>query len=155
MNNRVAALVIAIGASLVACDAERVYETNTEVPEGAWEASEPVSFSVPIVDTLRAHNLFINVRNTADYPYRNLIVFVQREAPSGALERDTIECMLADSRGKWIGSGLGDIASLSIWFDRGVRFRESGTYTYTFEHAMRDQSLPGIIDVGLRVARSE
>jgi gliding motility-associated lipoprotein GldH len=137
------------------CDPGRVYEKNIKIPDGIWKADEPVRFEVTVEDTVSAHNLYINVRNTSLYPMSNLYLFVTTTAPSGHGVKDTVEITLADEKGKWLGSGLGDIWDLQQPYKQNVRFAQRGKYTFVFEQAMRTEHLPFIIDVGLRVEKAE
>ena len=75
--------------------------------------------------------------------------------PSGKMERDTIECLLADITGKWYGDHAGDVVDNKIWFKTDYQFSELGTYRFTFEQAMREESLTEIIDFGLRIEQKK
>ena len=82
-------------------------------------------------------------------------LFPQLDDPlGGAYARDTIECILADNSGKWLGEGSGDIWDNQILFKKGVRFRKTGTYRFTLEQAMRVENLPLIMDVGMRIEKA-
>ena len=144
-------MFLLIVAALASCDPHRIYEKNIKIPDGVWNRSKPVVFSVDIQDTLSACNLYINVRNTGMYPMRNLYLFVETTAPSGHSVVDTVDVLLADEKGKWYGKGLGDIWDLSRLYKKNIRFAQEGTYTFSFEQAMRTENLPFILDVGLRI----
>jgi gliding motility-associated lipoprotein GldH len=136
---------------LLSCDPARVYEKNIKIPDGVWEKDHKVSFEVFIDDTVSAHNLYVNVRNTSLYPYSNLHLFIETTAPSGHAIRETFEVTLADERGKWLGSGLGDIWDLQQIYKKNVRFAQRGKYTIVYQHGMRVDRLPFVLDVGLRI----
>jgi len=68
---------------------------------------------------------------------------------------DTIECLLADDSGKWLGKERGKMVDNRILFRRGIRFKLSGNYSFEFEQAMRDTDLNGIEDFGIRIEKSE
>jgi gliding motility-associated lipoprotein GldH len=74
--------------------------------------------------------------------------------PDGKLDRDTLEIMLAGKDGKWLGEGLGDIWDNRILFKKNVSFPLKGEYRFELTQAMRLDPLPGIMDVGMRVERS-
>ena len=94
------------------CDPQRVYEKNIRIPDGIWAYDNTVRFEVLVEDTSSSHNLYVNVRNSSLYPTSNLYMFISTTAPSGLTLKDTLEVILADDRGKWLGSGLGDIWDL-------------------------------------------
>ncbi|HRW62285.1 MAG TPA: gliding motility lipoprotein GldH, partial [Bacteroidales bacterium] len=95
--------------SLVSCDKNRVFETNIEMPSYIWNKDSVLIFHVDIIDTISSNNMYLNVRNTSQYAYQNLFVFLQTTSPAGLSLKDTLECYLADDRGKWLGDGWGDI----------------------------------------------
>ena len=147
----VIALVLIL--QLFACDSKRIFEQNIEIPNGIWNAKNIARFEVIIADTSSPHNFYINVRNAGAYPYSNLFLFLETEFPDKVYARDTIECILADNSGRWLGDGSGDIWDNRILFKKGVRFRKAGKYIFTLEQAMRVQNLPMIMDVGIRIEK--
>ncbi len=140
---------------LVGCEPNRVFEKNIEISKSNWDMNQPVSFEVTIEDTTSPHDFFINVRNSGHYQFSNLYLFVNTILPGNEIMRDTVELILADADGKWRGSGLGDIWDNRILFKNNVIFPISGTYQFTLYHAMRTEILPGIMDVGIRIQKSE
>jgi gliding motility-associated lipoprotein GldH len=146
---------IGISLLLISCDPRRVFDENKTLPDNIWERSNKVIFKVPITDTISPHNVYINVRNADGYPYGNLYLFVHSTFPDGRKITDTLECTLADANGKWLGDGAGDIYDNQILFKRNVRFRQSGTYIFELEQAMRLEKLPLLMDVGIRIERAK
>jgi gliding motility-associated lipoprotein GldH len=140
---------------LVSCDPNRVYEKNFRIPDGVWTMNDPVRFEVIVADTITAHNLYINVRHTGMYPFSNLYLFVTTIAPSGHAIKDTVQIILADKKGKWLGNGLGDIWNNQRLYKEQVRFAQKGEYIFEYEQAMRLEKLPFILDVGLRVEQAK
>ena len=141
--------------SLLSCDPDRVFEKNIRLPDGIWEWAHIVRFDLAIEDTISSYNLYINVRNANLYPMSNLYLFITTTAPSGHSIRDTVEVVLADEKGKWLGSGLGDIWDLQQAYKKNIRFAQKGKYSFEYEQAMRVERLPFIMDVGLRVEKAD
>lgn len=135
------------------CDSKRIFEKNIEITGNKWDVAQKIKFEVNITDTVSGNNVLINIRHVGFYPYSNLFIFINTTFPNGKTTRDTVECLLADERGKWFGSGLGDLWDARILFKRNVRFSQSGNYTFEFEQAMRVEQLPGVMDVGLRIEK--
>lgn len=147
--------VFLLATLLSSCDKNRIFEDNTTIPESGWDSSNVATFSVDIKDPSTPANFYINVRNADGYPYSNLYLFVKTKFPNGKHSTDTLECVLADENGKWLGKGIGDIYDNRIPFKRNVHFPEPGTYTFEIRHGMRIQSVPLIMDVGLRIEKAE
>lgn len=138
---------------IAACDPNRMYEENQRIAQNTWHFSDTLAFAVQVSDTTLLHDIFLNVRNNTDYPYSNFILFLDMEMPDGRILRDTIECILADRTGRWTGSGFGKIKSNSFHFRKDVWFPIQGIYQFRFQQAMREENLPGITDIGLRIER--
>ncbi len=141
--------------SVTSCDPSRVFEDNIRIPDGVWEQDNIVSFDLMVEDTISSYNLYVNVRNANLYPMSNLYLFITTTAPSGHSIMDTVEVILADEKGKWLGSGLGDIWDLQQAYKQNIRFAQRGEYTFEYEQAMRVERLPFILDVGLRVEKAD
>jgi gliding motility-associated lipoprotein GldH len=138
----------------VSCDPNRVFEKNIRIPDGIWDRNNQVRFEVIIEDTITPHNLYVNIRNTGMYPLSNLYLFITTTAPSGHTIKDTVQVILADEKGKWLGKGLGDIWDHQRLYKEQVRFAQKGKYIFEYEQAMRLEKLPFILDVGLRVEKA-
>lgn len=135
------------------CDPKRVFEKNQQISDDVWNSDEKPVFEVEIEDTTAAHNFYVNVRNADGYPYSNVYIFISTVFPNQKHSMDTLECVLADETGKWLGNGLGDIYDNQILFKKGVRFPVKGKYVFTMEQAMRTDGLPLIMDIGLRIEK--
>lgn len=146
-------LTILMSIVFVSCDSKKVFDENKKISDEVWDADEKISFEVTITDTITPHNFYVNVRNSDGYPYSNIYIFINTVFPDGKSSRDTLECILADETGKWLGDGLGDIWDNQILFKKNVRFPLSGKYTFVMEQAMRTEHLPLILDVGLRIEK--
>lgn len=137
----------------MSCDQNRVYDKSKKLTEANWKIGEVVKFDVPISDTLSYHNFYINIRNKSTYSYCNLYLFLNTVFPDNKIARDTLDCILADEKGNWLGNGLGDLKDNQILFRKGVRFPHSGMYSFELEHAMYDSTLTGISDIGIRIEK--
>jgi gliding motility-associated lipoprotein GldH len=147
-------LTLLFSIIFLSCDPDCVYEKNIRIPDGIWDRNNPIRFEVIIQDTITPYNLYINVRNTGLYPVSNLYLFITTTAPSGHSVKDTVEIILADEKGEWLGKGLGDIWDLQRLYKQHVRFAQKGMYLFEYEQAMRIEKLPFILDAGLRVEKA-
>jgi len=147
-------LSVFISLLLFSCDANRIFEQNVSMPNEGWDVKNKAKLEVDINDTLQATNFYINVRHADGYPYSNLFFFVKTIFPTGEMSNDTLECVLADEKGKWLGSGVGDIYDNQIPFKRNVLFPKTGKYIFEIEHGMRTDVVPLIMDIGLRIEKT-
>ena len=137
------------------CTGDAVFSTNTSFSDG-WSVTDTVQAKLPQLDSTAAYNLFINVRNTNEYPFNNLFLIAIMEFPQGKVITDTLEYRMANPDGTWMGSGLGSVKENKLWYKQGVRFTELGEYKLSIVHAVRNngvvdgvERLTGITDVGI------
>jgi len=71
------------------------------------------------------------------------------------VQYDTLNCLLANDKGEWLGEGMGDIWDLSVPYKQSIGFPEKGQYTVEIKHGMRMQKVPMIMEIGLRVEKAE
>ena len=145
-----AALMIAVAA--MACDRSIRYSENYSLDEGKWSMFDPAKYTFTIDDTVKTYDIRLSLRTSTDYPYRNIYLFVVTSFPSGTFVADTLQAMVTDEKGRWLGKGTGDLRELTSPFKSNVYFPESGDYHFRVIHGMRDTLLNGVYDMGLRIS---
>ena len=131
-----------------------IISDNTKSLEGdVWKSDQIIRFDVPLEDTVNIYKFYLNLRHTTSYRYANIFLFINSTFPDGTQARDTVECILADPSGKWMGKGISNIRDNQVLLRRGLRFTQKGKYIFEFEQAMREPELKGIMDIGLRIVR--
>lgn len=139
--------------SFTGCRPGTVFDKSLSLEDDTWNSDRILRFEVDIKDTLHYHKIYLNLRHSTGYRFANLFLFINSTFPDGKEARDTVECILAEPSGKWLGKGISNIKDNQVLLRRGLRFPQQGTYIFEFEQAMREQELEGIMDVGLRIAR--
>ncbi|MDX1461488.1 MAG: gliding motility lipoprotein GldH [Marinirhabdus sp.] len=155
MRRCVVALLLVV--LLSSCDSNVVWSDSEAISEG-WNKDDVLIFQVPQLDTVQPYNVFINVRNSNDYPFNNLFLVASIQYPHGKIITDTLEYKMAYPDGQWMGAGVGSIKENKLWFKENIRFSESGNYNITITQAVRNigevdgvSQLPGITDVGISI----
>lgn len=141
--------------TVLSCDYSRVFEQYKPVDKGTWNEDDYKEFKVRITDNSERYNLYFNLRNSNTYKYSNLFVISELQLPTTNIEKDTLQFILCDATGKWLGKNSGSLITHQILFQRNVVFPDTGTYTIKFSQAMRDAQLNGIAEVGLRVEKTQ
>ena len=144
-------LIAGLFLSLVSCDGNKIYEENFSVPNNSWKSDDIKEFSFDVEDTMSRMNIYVNLRTTIDYGYSNIYVFLYSQYPNGTTDKDTLEFLLAKPDGKWLGENTGTIVAFKGLIASGGRFATAGNYTFKLQHAMREDELAEIVDVGMRV----
>jgi gliding motility-associated lipoprotein GldH len=145
---------------LTACESNQIYNSSVPIKDAKWAAGDKIANTFMVDDTLSAYNFFINLRNTTNYQYSNIYIFVHTQFPNGRRSVDTVECVLTDPAGRWLGSGNGfikdnSVVSNKILYQYQKKFPLKGEYRIDLEQAMRQDTLPEIMDVGLRIEKVE
>lgn len=143
-------LLAIICGLFVSCTGNEVFSEFRSLRNSEWSRYETLHFDVAMTDTLCAYDVRLTIRNTNDYPYRNLWLFIEKENPRGEMMRDTLNVELADLYGKWHGKGL-SLYALSLPYEEQTLFPDSGVYRYSIRQGMQSDRLTGISDVGLQV----
>jgi len=134
-------------------DPDRIYERNVDFPGNLWLADSIAKFEFLISDDEQTYDLHYNVRNSISYPYHNLYVQYTLEDSTGNVLSKALQNMdLFDPvSGNPLGDGLGDIFDHRILAVSRQRFPTEGWYRFKVQQFMRQDSLPLIMSMGLRV----
>ncbi len=132
------------------CD-RHVLIDKSMVINGVWPKDKPGIFKVEVTDTSKLYNFYLNIRHNNNYRFSNLYVFLQTRFPNKNISRDTLEIVLANKDGKWLGKGWGNIKEDIIVLKKNLRFPIKGEYEFVFWQGMRKDTLKGIEDIGIRI----
>jgi len=147
-------LIIALLFISISCKKEStVYSKYYYFEKQEWSSKDTAKFRVDIIDTTSLCDVNIKIRHGELYPYSNLYVFLTTIYPDNRKQTDTIECILANSKGEWYGSGLGDMYDITLPIKKNIRFAKSGVYQFYFVQAMRQDPLPNISEFGFEIIR--
>lgn len=154
-------LVLSLTLALISCNNDLVLSEYRATDGGSWSKDDIIEFSFSEMDTLQRHNLFITVRNDATYPYSNLFLIAELEAPTGVTVKDTLQYQMALPDGTWLGKGFGSMKENKLWYKENMVFATSGEYKLRLSQAMRKNgsvngvvNLKGVTDVGFEIEKS-
>jgi gliding motility-associated lipoprotein GldH len=121
-----------------------------------WDVQQRPTFTFSIADTAARYDVYFNVRNASGYGFYNLYIKHTLTGPTGHLVGPALlhQLVLMNPKtGEPLGSGAGDIFDHEFLALRKVHFPRPGAYKLTLEQYMRQNQLPGIMDVGIRVQK--
>ncbi len=144
-------LVIATFTSCL--DKARVFEENKDFEAKYWDIDSIPSFTFTVPDSTKLYNIYWNVRNTTNYPYRNLYITYYLEDSLGTPLSSALHDMtLFDPvTGEPYGDGFGGIYEHQFLALPQHKFSNDGSYQIKLKQYMRTDSLPEILSVGVRV----
>ncbi len=150
-------IIVSLGTScLISCDSNRLYEDNVEFADRSWKVIEEPRFEFSVSDTTTRYNLYYNIRNSLDYPYaRIFITWHLYDSTGKELSKKLIYNDLFDQKtGRPFGeSGLGDLYDHRFSILNQLRFPSTGKYSIKLDQLMRQDTLKGVIAVGVRVEK--
>ena len=135
----------------VGCTNNSIYRQSKHIENECWHKDSVVQFVVNIADTVNYFDIYINVRNTNEYPRQNLFLFVQTISPLGISLVDTVNILLADDYGLWTGKNISRIWEKNVLLFGNVKFAKSGDYIFKINQGMRFDLLNGISDVAMNI----
>ena len=146
----------------ISCNENVRFSEYRATDNGVWAKDQSIKFNFSELDTVSKYNLFINIRNDETFPYRNLFLIAELNAPDGHTVKDTLEYEMAFPDGQWLGKGNGNIKESKLWYKENIVFATPGVYTLNLVHAMRKngevegiEQLKGITDVGFQIEKSK
>lgn len=144
-------LICSIILLFTSCNSNVFYEKSDPIEKGIWDKNHILHYQFEVKDSMEYYDIYVDVRNTIDYKYQNLYIFLTTEYPGGARFTDTLGCILCDKYGEWYGKGKGEFRDNNFLLMRQVRFQRTGIYNLYVEQAMREDELQGISDFGIRI----
>lgn len=139
---------------LFACNTNTVYESYNPIGGNGWNKDSVFNYTFNIKDSAQHYNVYFNLRNTVDYSFNNIWLFVSVNPPEGKTLTDTVEFVLADPSGRWFGHGHGKFRDNKLLYRRNVFFPQPGKYSFNIQQGMRESLLKGINDFGISVEKT-
>ena len=146
-------MVSVMACLFCACDDDVVFQQSKSFADGAWPKDSAVVFAFDSQDMNGTYDIIVDLRNTDDYQFQNFWLFANMSSPDGKVYRDTLECVLADNNGRWIGEGVGSIHHLPVSLLSDIKFPRNGRYRFELIQGMRMDNLKGISDIGIRIKK--
>jgi len=148
-------LIVLSSALLISCHPSTRYSEFQSVSLTGWPADSVLDYRFAVNDTTPC-DILLCVRHTESYPYQNMWLFCTLGTDSTTIWKDTLEFYLADDRGLWLGNNVGvKTIEMPVIFAQNYQFADTGQYIFTIQHAMREDLLRGISDVGLIIRNGE
>jgi gliding motility-associated lipoprotein GldH len=131
------------------------FEQNIQIPNHQWKSSYEPEIKFEISDTLSSYNVYVTIRHTDAYAYRNIWLDISSLHPGDTTyQKGRFELTLQQSDGKWLGTGYGDIWEVRYPLFNRIRFIKKGTYAIRLRQIMRDDPLKHIMNAGIRIEKS-
>ncbi|MFN8285406.1 MAG: gliding motility lipoprotein GldH [Chitinophagales bacterium] len=138
---------------LTACDKARIIDENQPVTNYNWNYSDEKVFTTEIKDTAITYNLYVNVRHSFNFEWRNMWVNIETTFPDGKKFDKRVNLLLSEPDGHWFGDCLGDNCDIQIPIQENAYFPQPGKYVFKLRQDMRVNPLPNIKSMGMRIEK--
>ena len=139
---------------ITACETIDVFEKNVSIPNHEWSSAYTPEIAFEITDTTSFYNIYVVLRHTDAYRYKNIWINIYTQVPGDTLLKQRLDLLLAADDKGWLGSGMDDI------FEHRVRITgepqklsKAGLYKFRLEQIMREEPLKYVMNVGIRVEK--
>jgi gliding motility-associated lipoprotein GldH len=102
-----------------------------------------------------AYDLILAVQHDRDFSFENLYVQAETTFPDKSVISHPVSLQLADSQGLWLGKCGKNSCETEIYISPKSYFRSTGLYMLKFTQHSRQDSLPGILGLELRIQEAE
>ncbi len=135
------------------CNKNDVFFEYKSIPDFIWNRDSSMNINYQINDTIKRYNSYIHIRHNSEYPFQNLYLLIEKKIDSTIISRDTLEIVIADKYGKWLGDGVGAIREISVPYQHNIMFDKSDNYELNVTHLMKIDNLEGVEKIGLRIEK--
>jgi gliding motility-associated lipoprotein GldH len=149
-----------IGMLLTSCLGDAVAGDSQTLPS-FWDSQLTVDFTFPELEKEQDYNVYLQLRNTNEYPYSNIFLITTLRYPNGKTAIDTLEYRMARPDGSWLGEGIGNLKQSKLVLKEKIQFNEEGEYRLEIGQALRNNGevdgvmrLLGITDVGYTIEKA-
>lgn len=147
-------LIMVVSCWLSACTQLDVFEKNKTIPQNNWATTLQPGFDFVIKDIKAQYNVYIVLRHTDSYRYNNIWLNIGTQSPGDTIRFQKFDLQLGTDATGWEGTGMDDIWEVRKLITNGpVSFNKAGNYHFSVAHIMRENPLPNILSVGLRVEK--
>ena len=137
-----------------ACTTIDVFEKNVSIPNLEWSSTFKPEIAFEVGDTASLYNIFIVLRHTDAYRYKNIWLNVYTQTPGDSTIKQRLDLALATDDKGWLGSGMDDIFEHRIRITNApVQLNKRGVYKFRLEQIMREDPLQFVMNVGIRVEK--
>ena len=150
MNKFIILLLLVL---FISCDSKRLFEEYSSIDRKGWHIDSIKTFDYYFLNQNSKMKFYIGLRNNNEFLYSNLYLFSKLTFPDGNYSLDTLNFILANKNGKWLGNGISEIKYNLFEFNNSV-YEQHGNYNIQIGHGMRDSILVGIEDIGIRIEKN-
>ena len=153
-HKKILVVLLVFISFIAACGTIDVFEKNVSFPNHEWSSAFKPEISFEISDTTSLYNIYIVLRHTDAYRYKNIWMNIYTQVPGDTLLKQRLDLLLAADDKGWLGSGMDDIFEHRIRItSEPQKLAKAGLYKFRLEQIMREEPLQYVMNVGIRVEK--
>ena len=155
-NSIVSSLLLCmVSIFFTACNKLDIFEKNITVPNYQWAYSQQPQIDFTISDTTTLYKVFVVLRHTDAYRYNNIWLNIGTRFPGdSSFKYQRFDLKFGNDASGWEGTGMDDIWEVRKLITAGpIKFKQPGNYSFIIAQIMRENPLPNIMSIGVRVER--
>ena len=143
-----------ISLLVTGCDSNTIFKEYNKFDDLSWNRLDILDFEFP-VDKKQPLDFYLAFRHHTDFPYSFIDVNITFFTPDGEMRSRDYHYRLKGTDFDWRGEGMGELWDIELPIRNDMVFNESGICKVRVENKMSKMEIPGIIEVGLIVKKSE
>ncbi len=128
-----------------------IAEDFQAIENGAWNWKDGKKFTFTIDDTTCFYTISTGLRITGKYAYSNIWMIYTIEG-NGWNQKEQFSIEIADQTGRWLGVGMSNLIAYEKPIIPKIKLK-AGVYQISIVQNMREESLSGIQDVGVKIQK--
>jgi gliding motility-associated lipoprotein GldH len=145
--------LIACSLWLSSCQTIDLYERVVSIPEQEWKSSFKPQFNFTIKDTQSRYTIYVILRHNEKYEFNNLWVTLTYQLKGQPPVSGQYELPLANNE-RWLGTAMDDLYEHWVQVAKDVPLK-AGEYSFTIGQIMRKDPLENVLNVGLRIEKTQ
>lgn len=144
--------MVAVATAFAGCDSGTVYYQYRHTPVAGWEKNDTLSFNTTPMEVAGRYEECVGLRINNKYPFKSVTLIIEQKVlPQNIVMRDTVDCMLTNSKGTIQGNGF---TYFQYMFPlAGISLGKGDSLSINVRHGMRREILSGIEDIGVRISK--
>ena len=142
-------VLLSISALMVACDETQVYQSWQDIAQLRWERSNVIENKVNIEDNSKQYKITLGLRYIPGIPEKEVKVLISIINLNGESQEIPYTVKLKDDNDEHLGEVMGELADITQVIEENYSFSEAGEYTFLIVQAMPQETLGGVLEVGL------
>ncbi len=140
--------------TFTACNKNRIFHEVKKFNDFKWNKTEKIHFETSIEQTDIKYDFFLNLRYIEGFPYKFLHLNIEITDPDGKTKTNELSIQIISDEKQYIGDGAGSYWDIDYPIPE-YPFDKKGKYKITIEHAMKENTLNLINEVGLSIISKE